>query len=97
MTPPKKNPAKKGVTKAVRRTFEFAPDHVMFYSDYANLVSTDTEVMLSLYHTVTSLPDKDGHLKGAISYRKASVTMSHAHAVSIGEFLVKHGTQGETK
>ena len=94
---PIKRPQRKGSAKKMRRAFEFAPDHVMFYSDFANVISTDTAVILALYSTAPDLTDPAGAITGVTGYRKATITMSHAHALKMGEFLVKHGSQGGGK
>ncbi|MCH7532338.1 MAG: hypothetical protein IIB36_11365 [Gemmatimonadetes bacterium] len=53
--------------------------------------------MMALYQTVPNLPDQTGAITGATGYRKATVTMTHAHALQIGELLVKQGTRGGKK
>lgn len=76
--------------RELQTTFETAPDHVIAYIDHFNLAVTGSEVILSAYQTIPGYPSPEGP-RTATSTRRATLILNPAHALELGQLLVKHG------
>jgi len=73
----------------VERYFEQSPTAISFYCDMTQVVSTGNEVVVQLYETIPSPPDREGKITKVISRLKVTVTFSVPHAHNFGKILVE--------
>ena len=76
------------VGQPIERSFEQSSDAISFYSDFAQVMATDNEVVMQFYETIPGVPDRDGKITKAVSRLKATVTLSVSHAQKLGKVLV---------
>ena len=73
----------------VKRVWEQPPDAISLYSDVAQVLSTGNEVMLQFYETIPEPPGAEGRITEAKSRLRATVVLSHTHALTLGTTLLK--------
>ncbi len=81
--------SKKEVPAKIERVFEQHPDVVSFYSDLGQVYATNNEVVLQLYETIPGIPVPGEKPAKVVTRLRASITLSHPHAIIIGEVLAK--------
>ena len=74
---------------AIKREYSTAPDHVTVFSDQINVVSTGTEVIVSVYETIPGHPDEVQ--PRALSSRRVTLIITPRHARQLGKLLIQHG------
>lgn len=74
----------------VSRVFEQPPDAISFYSDQGLVFATPNEVTVQFYETVPGPPSgPGGQMQMVRSRLRATVVLSRAHALSIGQILIQ--------
>jgi len=73
----------------IDRYFEQSPNAVSFYCDFAQILTTGHEVVMQLYETIPSPPDREGKITKVVSRLRATVTISLAHAQNFGQQLIE--------
>lgn len=73
----------------IERYFEQSPDAISFYCDLGQVISTGHEVVIQLYETIPSPPDRKGNITKVVTRLRATVTFSLAHAQKFGQLLVE--------
>jgi len=76
-----------------QRIFEQPADAISFYSDFAQILGTENEVVLQLYETIPGSPGPEGHVKMVRTRLRATVMVSHPLAKRIGELLLERASQ----
>ncbi len=79
----------KKVPVQIERIFEQSPDAISFYCDLGQVFATDNEVMLQLYETIPGAPEPGGKIEKVRTRLRATITLSHPHAIIIGNVLAK--------
>ena len=73
----------------ISRVFEQPPDALSFYSDFAQVIGTGSEVLLQFYETIPGTPGPGGQIQMVRTRLRATITVSKAHASNIGSLLLK--------
>jgi hypothetical protein len=73
----------------IERYFEQSPNAVSFYCDFAQVITTGNEVVIQLYETIPSAPDREGKITKVVTRLRATVTVSLAHAHNFGQQLIE--------
>lgn len=71
------------------RVFEQPADAISFYSDFAQVLGTENEVLLQLYETIPGSPGPEGRVEMVRTRLRATVIVSPKQARTIGELLLK--------
>lgn len=77
----------------INRVFEQPPDALSFYSDFAQVIGTGSEVLLQFYETIPGPPGPGGTIQMVRSRLRSTVVISKAHAVNIGGLLLKQAEE----
>lgn len=77
----------------ISRVFEQPPDALSFYSDFAQVIGTGSEVVLQFYETIPGAPGPGGTIQMVRSRLRSTVVISKAHAGNIGRLLLKHAEE----
>jgi len=77
----------------IERYFEQSPDAISFYCDFTQVIRTGHEVVIQLYETIPSPPDRKGNITKVITRLRATITLNIAHAQQIGQLLVEKATE----
>lgn len=77
-----------------QRVFEQPADAISFYSEFAQVVVTETEVLLQFYETIPGSPGADGKVQIVTTRLRATVMLSRAHARRIGEVMRERLQEG---
>jgi len=80
--------------QTVNRLFEQGTEAITFYSDFAQVLSTGHEVVIQFYETIPGPPTPDGKISTVRSRLRSTITVSYAHAVNIGNLLLKQKQLG---
>lgn len=76
------------------RIFEQPPDAISFYSDFAQIVGTASEIVLQFYETIPGAPGPDGNVTMVKTRLRATAMVSKSHAANIGKLLLEQlGTE----
>ncbi len=78
-----------------KRVFEQPPDAISLYSDMAQIMATEHEVLLQFYETIPKAPGAEGEITEVTSRLRATVILSPAHAVNVGKLLLRRLEQAE--
>lgn len=83
--------------REIVRKYVRADDLLVMYSSHANIVSTGSELVMTLYDVIPPFPDelKEGAAPDtaeAITRMRVCVTMSPSHALEIGKILTKQAS-----
>jgi len=73
----------------VSRIFEQPETAISFYSDFAQVVGTENEVVLQFYETILGPPGPSGQVSMARSRLRSTIIVSKRHAANIGSLLLK--------
>lgn len=79
----------KEVPVQIERIFEQSPDAISFYCDIGQVFATDNEVVLQLYETIPGIPEPGRKIGKVRTLLRATITLSHPHAIKIGNVLAK--------
>ena len=79
---------REGTAAQVRRNFEQSPNALSVYSDYAQIIGTDNEVILQFYETIPGIPGPGGASEMVTTSLKATIVVSLAHAANIGRLIL---------
>jgi len=71
----------------VQRIFEQPPDAISLYSDLAQVIRTQNEIVLQFYETIPGPPGPGGEMSLVRTRLRATITVSLPHAVHIGDIL----------
>ena len=77
----------------IERFFEQPHDAVSFYSDMAQVIDTGHEVILQFYETIPGPPEKGGVIRKVRGRLRATITLSHAHALNIGKLIMTNSSK----
>jgi len=80
---PKESPA------GMERVFEQPPDSISFYCEMGQVVATENEIVIQFYETIPGAPNPEGKIDKAKSRLRATITLSHPHAATIGKLLTE--------
>lgn len=80
----------------VARLFEQPAEAVSFFSDYAQIVGTGQEVTLQFYETIPGAPGPSGEIQMVRTRLRATIVVSHQHAINIGNLLLQR-VQGQAE
>jgi hypothetical protein len=72
-----------------RRLMEQPTDAIALYSDYAQILATEHEVVLQFYETIPRPPDLQGNIAEVTTRLRATVVLSPAHALNVGKLLLR--------
>ncbi|MDE2179612.1 MAG: hypothetical protein KGJ40_02040 [candidate division NC10 bacterium] len=73
----------------VSRVYEQPPDAISLYSDMVQILATGHEVVMQFYETIPGTPGPDGQIQLVKTRLRATITVSKAHASTIGSLLLK--------
>ena len=73
----------------VERIYEQPADSISFYSEIAQIVATENEVMLQFYESIPGAPGPGGKITTVKARLGATITVSPKHAKVIGQLLVE--------
>ena len=81
----------------ITRVFEQPADALSFYSDYAQVIGTENEIVLQFYETIPGAPGPSGALQMVRSRLRANVVIGKNHALNIGRLLLERTGQHPAK
>lgn len=73
----------------VKRTYEQPPDAISVYSDFAQVIGTENEVVLQFYESIPGTPGPRGQVETVRTRLRATIIVSPAHASNIGRLLTQ--------
>ena len=73
----------------INRIFEQPADSVSFYSDVAQILGTEHEVVLQFYDSIPGAPGPGGAIQLVRSRLRSTIVVSRAHAANIGRLLLQ--------
>ena len=80
----------------INRIFEQPPDMASFYSDYAQVIGTEHEIVIQFYETIPGSPAAGGKIQMVRSRLRANVVIGKAHALNIGRLLLQNASEKPT-
>ncbi len=79
----------------VTRVFEQPEDAISFFSDYAQIINTEKEIVMQFYESIPGPPSPDSQIKNVKTRLKATITVGLPHAETIGKLLLKKDGAGK--
>lgn len=72
-----------------KRIFEQPTDAISFYSDFAQIVASENEVLLQFYETIPGPPQPQGGVGMVRTRLRATIMLSTPHVQKIGELILE--------
>lgn len=85
--------AKAEEKRPIERIFEQPPDAISFYSDLGQVLETGHEVVMQFYEAIPGPPDMGGRITKVRTRLRATITVSHSHALNLGKLLVERASK----